>query len=119
MRQPMYNYIEVLKWAHKALREKEMRPSERFLFLYLLHRANECYWKPLSLYAEIVSKETGIARTSLFKYKSRLVQTGFLLEGEQFNLNFNFFPKDNENHRRRSKNLEVSSITEEDFTRPI
>lgn len=99
--QKIYNYIDVLRWAHQAIEEKKMRPAERYLFLYLLHRANACFWQPLSLAAETVAKETGIRRASLFTYKKNLIEHGFLLAEENFKLNLKKFPQTEDNTKKK------------------
>ncbi|MBR4573131.1 MAG: hypothetical protein IKO28_06960 [Prevotella sp.] len=113
-----FNYVDVLRWAHKELREKGLCPSERFLFLYLIHRTNECFWRQLSLTAKTVAKETGISRTSLFNYKKNLIKKDLLVDDEGFKINLKKFPR-NEINRRRSKNLEVGDIPEEDYANPL
>ena len=91
MEQQIYNYIEVLRKAFPAMKEKGLSPSERFLFLYLLHRANAAYWKDLRFSFENVSKETGISRRSLFSKKKRLISLGFLIKDEGWKINYDIF----------------------------
>lgn len=88
-----YNYVKVCNWAFPIMQEKRLSPAERFLFLYLIYRANASYWKSLNISVEKVMEETGISRRSLFSYKKRLITYGFLLDEEGWALNFGKFPK--------------------------
>ncbi len=89
----VYNYVKVCNWAFPIMLKKRLSPAERFLFLYLLYRANASYWKSLNISVEKVMEETGISRRSLFSYKKRLINLGFLLGEEGWALNYNIFPQ--------------------------
>ena len=88
-----YNYVKVCNWAFPAMQEKKLSPAERFLFLYLLYRANAAFWKKLTISTEKVAEDTGISRRSLFSYRKCLISHGFLLDEEGWALNYNIFPQ--------------------------
>ena len=87
----VFNYVEVLKWAFPAMKEKGLSPTERFLFLYLLHRANTAYWRELRLSVATVIAESGLKHSTFFLAKRNLQEKGFLREGKGCLLNYVVF----------------------------
>ncbi len=87
-----YNYIEVLRWAHRALAENEISPMARYLFLYLLNCANSAGWKNINLSISKITNDTGISRSGIFRFRKELIEKKFLLADKGFSLNSSLFP---------------------------
>lgn len=87
-----YNYIEVLRWAHRALAENKISPMARYLFLYLLNCANSAGWKNINLSISKVTNDTGISRSGVFRFRKELIEKKLLLANKGFSLNNSLFP---------------------------
>ncbi len=118
-----YNYVKVCNWAFPAMQEKKLSPAERFLFLYLLFRANAAFWRKLTISTEKVAEDTGISRRSLFSYRKCLISHGFLINEEGFVINYCIFPaktkiKNNEDIRKYSDSgVPARRFSQEEFAR--
>lgn len=95
-----YNYIEVLRWAHRALAENKISPMARYLFLYLLNCANSAGWKNINLSISKVTNDTGISRSGIFRFRKELIEKRLLCQKSGFNINYSLFPH---NHKVKDK----------------
>lgn len=95
-----YNYIEVLRWAHRALAENKISPMARYLFLYLLNCANSAGWKNINLSISKVTNDTGISRSGIFRFRKELIEKRLLCQKSGFNINHSLFPH---NHKVKDK----------------
>lgn len=107
-----FNYIEVLRWAYPTLKELEIRPLSRLLFLYLIHRANLTGWKILSLSPTTVANETGISRSGVMKFRRELIEKRLLCQKSGFNINYSLFPHNHKVKDKEGTPAHTSSNTE-------